>query len=206
MRRLIATAAMLAAFVLPAKADLIDGTLTMWPLGIVSGSGDTQKVTLNSGQLLPPSFATHDFLPFAGTSFTMQNLGTPIPWQTFGSDSDLTCGLTCIATGTDGLATWALNFTALFSNINTETKLDLTGQGILTMTGHDPTLANWWLTWSEPMMLTFAPPPPNWLQFSIETVHPAHAPGPIVGAGLPGLGAFGFWLLFKRRRANGLTA
>jgi hypothetical protein len=210
MRTLTTAACALIALTSAASADFIQGTLSMWPKATVSGSGDSQTINFTGGQQFPPSFTSGDLTPFENSLFTIENIGATIPWQQFtAGDPSLGCGPTCVALGSNGLLNWSFNVTSLVSNIHTDTQLDMTGQGVLTLTGFEPTQTNWWLAWSVPIMLDHAPPPPNWVQFSLEALDippPAPTPGPIVGAGLPGLGAFGLWLLFKRRRANGLTA
>jgi hypothetical protein len=211
MRKLATATCALVALTSAASADFIQGTLSMWPKAIVSGTGDSQTINFTGGQQFAPSFTSGDLTPFENSLFTIENIGATIPWQQFtAGDSSLGCGPTCVALGTNGLLNWSFNVTSLVSNIHTDTQLDMTGQGVLTLTGFEPTLTNWWLAWSVPIMLDHAPPPPNWVQFSLEALDlppgPHPAPGPIAGAGLPGLGAFVLWLLFKRRRANGLTA
>jgi hypothetical protein len=87
--------------------------------------------------------------------------GETIPWTQFGAGSNLSCGVTCVATGTDGSLTWTFSVTSLLPSVHTDTTLNMGGQGILTLTGFEPTLANWWLAWDVSTMLTYAAPPPN---------------------------------------------
>ena len=56
----------------------------------------------------------------------------------------LGCGATCVAFGST--LDWTFNILtySAATSIHTADQLDMTGQGILTMTGHDPTLTNWW--------------------------------------------------------------
>ena len=126
MRRLIATVATLAALATPAKATTIDGALAMWPVVVISGAGASQTIQFG-GTYYPPYFASGDLAPFQGTSFTMQNDGQTIPWTQFGTGSNLSCGLTCVATGTDGTLTWTFSVTSFLPSIHTDTTLNMGG-------------------------------------------------------------------------------
>jgi hypothetical protein len=203
MRLLLSAGALVLAT--SANAALIDGTLSIYPNALIEGLGNSQTITFTppiGSQEFPPYFGRGDLSAFNGAStFAVQNTGATTPWQQFGQGSDLSCGVTCAATGTNGTLTWALDISYLTFNINTEDTLSIGGVGTLSLTGFDDTLAHWWLYWSRPVMNYYAPPP-TWAQFSIEAVRPLPIPSPIAGAGLPGLLLASLGWLGWRRRAR----
>jgi hypothetical protein len=172
-----------------AAADFVTGDILYRPLASIAGVGDTQTVTFTpppGSQIFPPAFQTGSFLAFGpGSTFAMNPTGSAIPWQDF--FGNVATGLSGQPSG--GFASWSFDAIGQSTNNHTADKFEIIGYGNLTMTGFEPTLTHYWLVWDRPETDFHFPPPPSVIQFALDaTGLPAvPIPGPVVGAGLPGL-------------------
>ena len=202
--------ATLLACPLPAMANSISGTLSVVPSASYNPSTGQITFAVDGAGALPP-IVTGDFSSvFTGNQLlVMQNIGQPIVYGQIGGGSDLFCGQHCVfalmnfngsidPANLTGYATMELTSATYSSSPGVD--VNITGTAIMSLTGFDPTPGiyslsiqsghfwnpqgeyynNWTsLTWIDP---------------------PSHTPGPIVGAGLPGLVAACISLLALARR------
>jgi hypothetical protein len=177
----------------PALANYVDGTITLRPLATIDGTGANQTITLSppvGAYAYQPAFQTGDFLPYDVTSgFGFAHMGEAQAWQTWGlNPSNLFCN--CDVTGTNGIIGWSFDVTRQTANTHTDTHFEILGIGTLTMSGFAPTLTQFWLNWDLGTTDLHFPPPPQSVEFSLNALNiapPSPVPGPIVGAGLPGI-------------------
>ena len=92
MKRLLLAGVALMAMGAPiASAAYINGTVSFYPDAVVQGSGDTQTINFGApGAEFLSAFISGDFLLLGPNSgFGMQNHSSTVPWQQFGTTSNL---------------------------------------------------------------------------------------------------------------------
>jgi hypothetical protein len=207
MQKAFVIVATLAGFSCPATAAYIPAGDSILFYGNAYFEYSEQTIEFLRGQTLPPYESPGS--PFAqlgpNLGFIWQNEFTDLPITQIGNGSDLWCGANCLVTigQYDGpLGAW-LNVLDMHVAVNQPDSLIVGGAGIFTMTGYDPTPGNWMLfsNWIDDPRA-----PTGWWQGVgfISSGPPAQVPGPLAGAGLPGLAAGGALLLWlgRRRRAG----
>lgn len=183
-----------AAAAWPALAVPITGELS------IAGTNDTDllggTITFTGAFPLSTGGETGSFAGLGtGGIPTLRNEGAPIPFGTLASGSDLPCGAGCIYTVASGGLTATFDLLAENAPIETGGFLDISGTGTVALSGFDPTPASFSLS-------TQGGTGTN-LTFSATTVA---VPGPVLGAGLPGLaaaaGAAAMAMLGRRRKRD----
>ena len=134
----------------------------------------------------------------SGVAASLYNQGTAKDYNTLNIGSDLTCGAGCLFEVTSGGTTASFNLQS--ESVTLGDSFTLTGSGILSLTGFDDTQGIFQLTTQllgEEVVTN--------VSFSATTLA---VPGPVVGAGLPGLilACSGILALRRRRRASEAVA
>jgi hypothetical protein len=181
-----------AALNAPANAATITGELSLTGGNNLDLTAHT--ITFNFGNPFNVAAETGSFLTLgSGGTVTWRNLGVPIDYNTLATGSNLSCGAGCMFTGSNG-AVVTFDLTSESPPVVNGGFLDLSGTGIVTLTGFDPTPGSFFLSGQggTGVNLTFS---------STVSAVPLPAALPLFATGLGALGLLGW-----RRKRKALAA